>query len=89
MEKILHFGGSYCCVSGTINQVNIDEDDFGGHWDHDPENAEDYCCGDMQFKSNPSTPEILEKYNISESEYAEICSDLYEGLSFGNCGWCE
>lgn len=71
-----------------INNVNAYYDDFGDKYDHDSENAEDYCCGDMKFEGKQSTPEILAKYSINKSEYSEIVSQLTEKLSFGGCGWC-
>jgi len=62
----------------TINNIDADYDDFGEKYDHDPENAEDYACGDMQFNSKPYTQEILEKYKITVDEYNEICNELEE-----------
>jgi len=88
MKKELEFGQALCYVHGTINGVDIDEDDFGDKFDHDEENAEPYGCGDMKFDPKPSTPEVIDKYKITESEYQEICSELSDRLSFGCCGWC-
>jgi len=72
----------------VINGINANSSDFGGQGDMSPETAEEYCCGDMQFTRNPSTPDVLAKYGITEDEYAEICEKLEGGLSFGRCGWC-
>lgn len=89
MILLLEFGTSLCYTpTFVINGVSADMDDFGDKYDRDPENAEDYACGDMQFTRSPSTADVLEKYSINETEYAEICGKLEEGLSFGCCGWC-
>lgn len=89
MKKDLCFGTALCYVRGTINGVEIDEDDFGSHYDHDQENAEPYCCADMMFERISPTQMVLDKYHITDSEYEQICAELYAGLSFGCCGWCE
>ena len=72
----------------TINGIRADSSDFGEHYDHDQENAEDYCCGNMRFDPKPHTEEILKKYGITPEEYTEIADKLSEELSFGCCGWC-
>ena len=72
----------------VVNGINADTYDFGEQYDRDAENAEDYACGNMQFTGNPSTTEILSKYQITEEEYQEVVSKLEDGLSFGCCGWC-
>ena len=82
----------YCCLcelsTFEINNIKAVYDDFGNKYDHNSENAEDYCCGYMQFDGKDSTPEILAKYMINQSEYDEIVSLLNEKLSFGECGLC-
>jgi hypothetical protein len=88
MKKDLSFGKCYCYVSGTVNGIDIESEDFGSKYDHDREKAPMYGCGDMRFDPSPSTPEVLNKYSITEQEYDEICQELAEGLSFGRCGWC-
>jgi len=86
---LLEFGTSLCYTTTfIINGVSADEDDFGEKYDRNPEGAEDYACGDMQFTRNPSTLDVLDKYSINEGEYADVCEKLEEGLSFGCCGWC-
>ena len=82
--------GSYLCYTPTfiINGVDADADDFGDKYDHDPENAEDYACGDMRFDMKPPTADVLAKYSIDDLEYWTIANKLAEGLSFGSCGWC-
>jgi hypothetical protein len=71
-----------------INGIDAEEEDFGEKYDRDKENAPDYGCGDMEFTRIDSTPEILEKYKISEEDYQKVCDRLESELSFGNCGWC-
>ena len=81
--------GALCAMSlFRINGIDADEDDFGGKWDHDPENAEDYGCGNMQFERKESTPAVMDKYKITQGEYEIICEKLEDSLSFGSCGWC-
>lgn len=70
-----------------INGIKADYGDFGDKYDTDPENAYEYCCGNMQFIPQPATQEILDKYKITLEEYNEICKML-DALSFGECGWC-
>ena len=89
MELELEIYGSLAATRVfTINGVDAYYEDFGEKYDRDPENAEDYACGDMRFTGNPSTPEILDKYKITEEEYQEVVSKLEDGLSFGCCGLC-
>jgi len=72
----------------TINGIDADYSDFGCQYDADPENAEDYGCGDMIFERKDAKQWVLEKYNISLAEYDEVCENLERVLSFGSCGWC-
>jgi hypothetical protein len=89
MELELEFGHALCYTpTFKINGIDADSDDFGEKYDRDTENAEDYGCGDMQFTRVEPKSEVLEKYNISETEYFEIAKKLEGGLSFGCCGWC-
>ena len=89
MELELEIYGSLCATSiFTINGVDAYYEDFGEKYDRDSKNAEDYSCGNMRFTGNPSTPEILDKYKITEEEYQEVVSKLEEGLSFGCCNCC-
>lgn len=90
MKLELEFYGALCeTKTFKINNVKASYDDFGEKFDHSPENAPDYCCGDMRFDSKPPLPEVLDRYHISINEYDDICEKLREGLSFGSCGWCE
>ena len=89
MKITLEVYGCLCELSTfEINNIKADYDDFGEKYDHDSYSAEEYCCGDMQFDGKQSTPEILAKYSITQSEYDEVVSVLTEKLSFGRCGWC-
>jgi hypothetical protein len=81
--------GALCSTEQfTINGIIADHDDFGEKYDRDPDGAEDYCCGDMQFTAVASHPDVLAKYQITEEEYQAIAEELVERLSFGSCGWC-
>ena len=89
MELELKIYNCLCATARfTINSINADDSDFGYSYDSDPENAEDYGCGNRIFEPKPSTDEILTKYSISNDEYDEICKKLQERLSFGRCGYC-
>ena len=81
----------YACLCSTevfiINGIDADYDDFGEKYDR-VSDAEYSGCADMQFTGKDSTPEILAKYSITQSEYDEVVSELSEKLSFGSCDWC-
>jgi len=80
---------NYCTLSVfKINGINADEDDFVIKYDHSPEMAYQYECGDMRADSIPASDEVLRKYGISSSEYIEIAEKVAEELSFGCCGLC-
>ena len=87
--KIKTYGALCSLEIFTINGIDADYEDFGDKYDHSPETADAYCCGDMRFDpfDNVNWP-ILKKYNITEDEYFEICSKLENELSWGSCGWC-
>jgi len=89
MKLKLSFFSALCSTCEfNINGIEADKDDFGEKYDHDSENAENYCCGNMKFDPILPTQEVLDKYKITVNEYNEIASQLEEGLSFGSCGWC-
>ena len=72
-----------------INGIAASSSDFGEQADHDPFNAEPYCCADMRFERHDEPQEgVLERYGITREEYNEICSELEGLLSFGSCHWC-
>lgn len=89
MKLELEFGEAYCYTRiFKINGISAHYEEFGEMSDDAVDEAEDYGCGDMQFHPFPSTPDILNKYNITVEEYHEIVEKLRKGLSFGICGWC-
>lgn len=71
-----------------INGMNAEQNDFGDTYDHDAESAEPYACADMRFDRKPPTKEVLDRYNITEEEYYNICNELEYELHVGGCGWC-
>lgn len=71
-----------------INGIQADEDDFVNKYDHSPDTAEEYGCGNMQADVKPATSEVLSQYGITLDEYNTIVADIAEKLSFGSCGWC-
>lgn len=90
MKLELKFGTCYCCTTTfIINGIEAYSWDFGDKFDDDPYNAPEYGCGNMKFHPYEPIPEIMEKYNITEKEWNEICDKLDKGLSFGGCAWCE
>ena len=73
----------------VINGIQADENDFVDKYDHSPETAEDYGCGDMRADIKPASSKILEKYKIDVDEYEKIAKEVAEKVSFGYCHWCE
>ena len=89
MDYFIEFCKWYCGIKKfKINGIDAYWDDFGEKYDRAPESAEPYGCGNMRFTRIDPTPEVLQKYSITESEYDSICYDLECGLSFGNCELC-
>lgn len=88
--KIVCEAALYYCSLETfmINDIKADYDDFGYKMDTNHSIAEPYGCGNMEFIPNEPTQEILDKYNITEAEYKEICYRLVEELSYHKCGLC-
>ena len=89
MELKLKVYDALCSTSVfEINEIEADYNDFGDKYDTDPESAEDYACGNMEFipDGRPKSG-ILDKYSITEEEFKEIQRKL-DALSFGDCGWC-
>lgn len=72
----------------AINGKNANQNDFVYAYDHDIENAETDTCSDMQLEFKFITKEKLDKYNITEEEYYNICNELECKLCVGSCGWC-
>lgn len=89
MKLELEVYGSLCATSVfTINGVDAEYQDFGHKYDADPEDAEEYGCGNMIFEPGYFSEGIGDKYGINEDEFKIICEKLEEKLSFGSCGWC-
>lgn len=90
--------GCLCELSEfSINGINAHYNDFGDKFDAgcvdddiigNEDDDANYGCYDMIFEGKNSSPKILSKYNITQSEYNEIVLALTEKLSFGECGWC-
>lgn len=82
--------GALCSLSlvSHINHKYIDVDDFVDKYDHDPGNAPEYGCGNMQADVKNFTLEVLAKYGIDGDEYKIIAFEISQALSFGPCGWC-
>lgn len=72
----------------AINGKNANQNDFVYAYDHDIENAETDTCSDMQLEFKFITKEVLNRYNITEEEYYNICNELECKLCVGSCGWC-
>ena len=87
-EEIKSYGSLCGIQCGAINNIDIDESDFVDKYDHSPETAEDYACGNMQADIILPTEEVLKKYNITVDEYREVAEKISEEVSFGSCGWC-
>lgn len=79
-----------CCGLSVfkINDILADSDDFGEKYDHNPEYAPVYGCGNMMFESKEPTQEVLDKYHITLEEYEDVCDELCDKLSFGFCTCC-
>jgi len=89
MKLKIEVYGALCELSEfKINGKNAEHCEFGDKYDADPENAEDYGCGNMVFERNPVDPDVLKRYGITPKEYSEVCDKLEDLLSFGRCGWC-
>jgi hypothetical protein len=81
--------GALCGLSlFRINGVEADENDFVDRFDHSPDTAVPYGCGNMQADIIKSTDKVLKKYAISKKEYYVIAERVSAELSFGTCGWC-
>jgi len=90
MTLELEVANSFCVpVTFRINGIEAVYNDFGDKFDESPEESpEEGGCGDMRFERKDSTSEILEKYDIKQVEYDQVCEQLEEKLSFGECNWC-
>ena len=68
-----------------INGIDASYEDFGYT---ECERIKPYTCTNFHFVSRFSTPEVLNHYNITESEYDQICEKLEMIFDFGECGLC-
>lgn len=86
----MYFSPYLCSLDSeiTINNVPVDEDDFGSGYDANPERAEDYCCGNRVFEPKLPTQKVLDEYMISVDEFKEFAEHLEKNLSFGACCMC-
>lgn len=89
MQYTIEVYDALCSLSKfIINGIEADQSEFVENEDRDPQNAEDYGCGDMQAEIILPTNEILKKYKITLEEYKKIAEEVKEKVSFGACGWC-
>ena len=73
----------------SINYVEADKDDFGEIKDIDfRKRSSKHGCGNSKFITKEPHPDVLEKYAINQSEYYQVCQELENKLSFGNCNFC-
>jgi hypothetical protein len=86
--EIERFGSSCGLRKFLINNEAAAEDDFVDCYDHSPASAPEYGCGNRCADVIEPTPEVLNKYNINNAEYAEIACQLQGELSIGMCSLC-
>lgn len=89
IEVVPDYGYPCHAEKFTINGISADKNDFGVGKDTNKGAAEPCCCDNNEFVPYPCRPEILEKYNITESEYKEVVTKLSETFYVGFCCWCE
>ena len=70
-----------------INDIEADINDFGEQKDLGCKDQNEYECGNMKFIPFEPTLSVMEKYDINEAEYYEVCAKL-DWLSFGCCDLC-
>lgn len=72
-----------------VNDIDADRDDFGYCSDvGDRSEVEPYCCACMLFRRKPCSQDVLDKYDITEREYNDICAILEKEFYVGYCSWC-
>lgn len=70
----------------TVNNIGADTNDFGYT---DWERSKFYECKNHRFIGYTTpTPEVLEKYNINETEFNSICYNLQKALYIDSCSLC-
>ena len=89
MEYEVEYFRALCSTKEfIINGIEADHSDFISLYDHSPQTACAYGCGDMRADILPPSNRVLEKYKITKTEYFTLAHDLASNLSFGSCGWC-
>lgn len=84
--EITPYRGLPCSVQKfTINGKSASEYDFGTV-DTFGDCMEGNCCA--RFIPDMPKQEILEKYDITLDQYAEIVDALKKKLNINSCGWC-
>lgn len=73
----------------TANGIIADTEDFVYQYDHDPDCAPAYGCGDMHCDKKEPTQAVLEKYGITNAEYEEVVQAVCKALDFGRCRYCD
>ena len=88
MEVVIKISEYAPCYSEvfTINSKKAVTSDFG---DTKAIGLGDYTCGFDGFVGKAPTDEVLEKYQITTKEYAEIVERLNTVLDYGVCNMCE
>ena len=80
------YKGSPCDVEiFTINGKEADLDDFGEVKKGD---IGRYQCELSGFAAKMPSSVILDKYQITVDEYAEIVEKLNAAFDYGTCTWC-
>lgn len=81
------FDGMPCTLRRFIvNNTVAEIDDFGYT---DWENGPFYECKNHRFVGDTTPkPEVLEKYNINETEFDSICYKLQKALYMDSCSLC-
>jgi len=80
-----------------INGKKANKNDFGKSKDYREnedlstfdEDIIQYGCCNMQFNADPMLCDhAMNRYNITEDEFKQICDTLECELYVGQCGWC-
>ncbi|MCX7708321.1 MAG: hypothetical protein N2484_00560 [Clostridia bacterium] len=89
MKLVLDVYNAICDIEiFEINGIKATYKDFGSMYDAAPDQSKPCHCGNMIFESRIPSQQVLQKYGINVSEYAYICQQLQEQLSFGLCRLC-
>lgn len=90
LDYLIEPMGALCQLSSDshINRKPIDIEDFVNKYDHDPEHAQEYGCGNMQADEREPDITVCRKYGITEDEFIVIAYEISMAVSFGACGLC-